>query len=239
MKLSHIIIAISVLGTLATCCSAQEVEFKLLHTFGATGDGSVPYGPLVIDSKGHLYGVTVAGGTGCTGGCGTVFQLSPAANTWNENILYNFTTGNGGAYPWGGLLIAGPAKFYGTVEGYGSYAVGGIFELSSSISGWNYSLVYEGGAGPGVVFDSLGNLYGAIGSGDYFGLGAIGELSPSSSGWIYSQLYGFTCQNGCWGGYGPFGSAHLGRQGQPLGHNEGRRHWPASLPQRRRLRSRF
>jgi uncharacterized repeat protein (TIGR03803 family) len=49
---------------------------KLLHNFGAPGDGENPTGALVVDSSGNLYGTTSVGGTVQVG---TVFQLNPNA----------------------------------------------------------------------------------------------------------------------------------------------------------------
>ena len=51
---------------------------KILHRFGAAGDGEVPAAPLVIDSAGNLYSTTDVGGApACT--CGTVFVANPTA----------------------------------------------------------------------------------------------------------------------------------------------------------------
>jgi uncharacterized repeat protein (TIGR03803 family) len=52
---------------------------KILHRFGAAGDGEDPASPLVIDSAGNLYGTTDAGGAIVTCGCGTVFVVNPTA----------------------------------------------------------------------------------------------------------------------------------------------------------------
>jgi len=57
----------------------------VLYVFkgNASNDGASPYGGLVIDSAGNLYGTTGYGGTGdCEVlgsklGCGTVFELRP------------------------------------------------------------------------------------------------------------------------------------------------------------------
>jgi uncharacterized repeat protein (TIGR03803 family) len=46
----------------------------ILHSFGATGDGQVPNGPLAIDDHGNIYGATEQGGTS---GFGTVFKIAP------------------------------------------------------------------------------------------------------------------------------------------------------------------
>ena len=46
----------------------------ILHTFGGSGDGAFPWGGLVFDSSGNLYGTTFSGGAN---GYGTVFKLTP------------------------------------------------------------------------------------------------------------------------------------------------------------------
>jgi len=52
---------------------------RILHSFGGAGDGATPQAGLLLDSNGHLYGTTSAGGTGtaCNGGCGTVYEITP------------------------------------------------------------------------------------------------------------------------------------------------------------------
>lgn len=67
-----------------SCGVAFEVTSKgresVLYTFaGGARDGEVPYGPLVRDPVGNLYGTTVSGGVGpCNRGCGIVFKLGLA-----------------------------------------------------------------------------------------------------------------------------------------------------------------
>jgi len=70
----------------------------VLYSFtGANGDGAAPFGGLVRDAQGNLYGTTSAGGDvalGCAGagGCGTVFKVNSAGK---ETVLYSFTWTNG------------------------------------------------------------------------------------------------------------------------------------------------
>src|SRR5580704_5288091 len=78
---------------LAVTANAWAGE-KILHAFNNT-DGRGPWGNLIADKDGNLYGVTVAGGTGCVpNGCGVVFRLSKASGVWKETILHKFTGGN-------------------------------------------------------------------------------------------------------------------------------------------------
>lgn len=51
---------------------------KILHRFGAAGDGEVPTAPLAMDSAGNLYGTTDSGG-GTVCFCGAVFMVNPTA----------------------------------------------------------------------------------------------------------------------------------------------------------------
>jgi len=214
----------------ASAPSAWASECKVLHSFGSGMDGSLPYGPLVFGAQGNFYGVTINGGTGtCSDyGCGTIFQLSLAASgKWTERVLYSFTGGNDGGGPYGGLVLDDLGKLYGTTEG-GPATNSEIFELTPAPGGWDFALLYDNGAGPGLLLDSAGNLYGDIGPGDYFEAGAVGELSPGANGWTYAQLYSFCSQNDCadglfpeapfiWDGHGNlYGTTYSGGLGQQV-----------------------
>ncbi len=80
-----------------------------LHTFTGGADGAYPFGPVVLDANGVIYGTTATGGnlTNCPAfaifppGCGTVFKLDPATGTLTT--LHTFT---GGADGWGGGGVA-------------------------------------------------------------------------------------------------------------------------------------
>jgi hypothetical protein len=205
MKLRKSLTALIAAFALGLTSAGQTAKFKVLHNFGATGDGSIPNGPLTLDPEGRLYGVTIDGGTGqCSDyGCGTVFTLSPgAAGLWKEMILLGFASADGS--PKGGLIFGQGGSLFGTTVG-GPISNSEAYQLIPGSSGWSFNVLYSDGAGPGMVFDKSGNLYGPIGPGDYFGLGAIGELSPASSGWTYTQFYSFCGGGDCSGGYAPLG----------------------------------
>jgi uncharacterized repeat protein (TIGR03803 family) len=93
---------------------------KVLHNFTPNGrDGVNPSSGLIADSGGNLYGTTYYGAELLCGdfGCGTVFQLTPAADgSWTETILHDFTRdeGLGGYEPMGGLIIDASGNLYGT-----------------------------------------------------------------------------------------------------------------------------
>jgi len=85
----------------------------VLYSFTGGADGANPSAGLIRDAAGNLYGTTPNGGifnSTCTAGCGVVFKLDTAGK---ETVLYSFTGGADGAYPY--ALIRGPAgNFYGT-----------------------------------------------------------------------------------------------------------------------------
>jgi len=57
--------------------SAAGTE-SVLHAFGSGNDGKTPYGGLLADGAGNLYGTTSRGGTsGCGSHCGIVFEVTP------------------------------------------------------------------------------------------------------------------------------------------------------------------
>jgi uncharacterized repeat protein (TIGR03803 family) len=60
--------------------SAGEWTYTSLHDFTGGSDGRQPYGRLLLDANGNVYGTTLYGGnvTGpCPTGCGVVFEITP------------------------------------------------------------------------------------------------------------------------------------------------------------------
>jgi len=52
---------------------------RIMHEFTGSPDGENPSAGMASDSRGRLYGTTSRGGsgTGCNGGCGTVYEVTP------------------------------------------------------------------------------------------------------------------------------------------------------------------
>jgi uncharacterized repeat protein (TIGR03803 family) len=94
----------------------------VLHTFTGGSDGEFPYGGVILDAEGNLYGTTVYGGTGtCSDpygpGCGLVFKVDPGGK---ETVLHTFTGGADGANPHAGLVRDTKGRLYGTTESGGN-----------------------------------------------------------------------------------------------------------------------
>ena len=78
----------------------------ILYNFTGSTDGGQPYGSLVFDTAGNLYGTTNFGGSAnCTQGCGTVFKLTPGSGGWTESVIYFFSGGSDGREPYARLLF--------------------------------------------------------------------------------------------------------------------------------------
>jgi uncharacterized repeat protein (TIGR03803 family) len=178
------------LATAILAASAHAQTFTVLHTFkGAPTDGEAPFGQLIRDSAGNLYGTTNSGGAGkCTSGCGTAFMLNKAGK---EVGLYSFGGKNGG-YPLAGLFRDSAGNFYGTTTGGGAncYGMGypgcgTVFKLSKT---GKETLLYSfAGTPDGYTHEALlvggdGSLYGTTllggasgGYGTVFKLDKVGQ----------------------------------------------------------------
>jgi uncharacterized repeat protein (TIGR03803 family) len=93
-----------------SCGTVFEVDASgketVLYSFtGTGGDGNVPWGGVVRDPAGNLYGTTTSGGTY---NWGAVFKVDP---TGKETVLYSFTGGADGGNPWAGLIRDAKATF--------------------------------------------------------------------------------------------------------------------------------
>ena len=100
---------------------------QVMHSFVDGTDGWFPFAGVVMDSAGSLYGTTFSGGgTGCEGGCGTVFQLSASGE---ETILDRFTGRSDGGYPRASLILDTAGNLYGTAEIGGASGAGAVFAL--------------------------------------------------------------------------------------------------------------
>jgi uncharacterized repeat protein (TIGR03803 family) len=188
---------------------------KVLHEFTGS-DGVFPESLLVEDTAGNLYGTTYVGGEY---GLGTVFRVDSSGH---ESVLYNFTGGSDGCYPYPGVILDSAGNLFGVTDeggdGFCNDGVGVVFEVDTA---GNETVLhtFEGGDGanPGsvLIFDSQGNLYGTTGYGgegsgceDESGCGTVFKLSPQSGAtWSLSVLYSFCSLSNCADGaepeYGP------------------------------------
>lgn len=183
---------------------------SVLYSFAGGSDGAYPQSPVSL-RKGNLYGMTYAGGgnycVGAPSGCGVIFQLAPGSNgSWTEKVLYQFSNGSDGAFPYANLTFDKSGNLYGTTTQGGDlngncapYGCGNVFELRHSSKGWSLQTLYAftyntDGSTPygGVIFDSSGNLYGTTATGGASYYGTAFELKHEKKGWGFSVIHTFT-----------------------------------------------
>lgn len=142
---------------------APDGKFTVLHTFTGGADGAGPYGALVADSAGNLYGAAhIGGNTNCDDGCGTLFKI---AADGKFSVLYTFMDAADGGGPNGNMVLDPEGNLYGETQGLSSNSYyGTVFKLSPA-GVMTILHILNGntdGADPvgGLIRDSAGNLYG-------------------------------------------------------------------------------
>lgn len=184
----------------------------VLHSFGQGSDGFLPYGGLVLDAAGNVYGTTNDGGAySCIGlGCGIAFQLVPGPTGWTENIIHNFQGRSDGMYPNSPLIMDANGNLFGsTINGGGlggSAGSGTVYELSPGAGGtWTETILHRfvGGTAGGapsspLTFGHSGTLYGETGQ-TSSSQGTIFRLVPQAGGvWQFKTLHTFSGTDGAY-----------------------------------------
>lgn len=157
----------------------------VLYSFTGGIDGGGPYGGLIFDPAGNLYGTTVYGGSNNPGG--TVFELTHSNGAWTLTTLYSLY-GNQGSVAT--LAMDGMGNLYGTATG-DPFGSGSVFKLTKSGSSWMFGELHVFGGTDGsspdgpVVFDAAGKMYGtAYDGGTYVcfagggGCGVVWKITP-------------------------------------------------------------
>lgn len=143
---------------------------SILYDFNRrSGDGAYPFGGVVLDGAGNLYGTTWRGGSANEG---AVFELAPpsvSGGPWTETILHDFSHHHDGEYPEAGLVLDSAGNLYGTTVVGGEGKSGVVFELTPGAGGdWTETILHsfnrdgQDGVAPesSLVIDGSGNLYG-------------------------------------------------------------------------------
>jgi len=161
---------------------------KTLYTFASYSAGAFPFGGLVIDGNGVLYGTTEAGGAS---GAGIVFSLTAPAQQGKQYTLktiHAFTNGNDGGAPYGNLILGTGGVLYATVTAGCNYGAGGVLQFTPPATqggAWTESVLYSftganDGSQPfaGVALGSNNALYGTTTFDGVAGYGTVFELMP-------------------------------------------------------------
>lgn len=175
-----------------------------------------PFGTLIFDKVGNIYGTTRSDPRNMGTGAGTIFKLTRASNgTWSLTTLYAFKKA---AYQFmraspsidaemsmAGLIFDAAGNLYGTswAGGYNTAGSDGtIFILMHGANGtWeegglhNFNCNANSGDGcrpmTALIMDAHGNLFGTAGGGTY-GSGIVFELSRNAEAkWHETVLHTF------------------------------------------------
>jgi uncharacterized repeat protein (TIGR03803 family) len=196
---SLVVLVVIAVASLAANCWAGTESTILTFPFGGGlyPGGAGPYGGLVSDASGNLYGTTLSGGKVYNG---VVFELVPSgAGTYKEVVLYSFRTAPDCNMPTGRLLLDSAGKLYGVAIAGCENGHGGVFELSPLGGGkYSYSVIYSftgeyvSSVDSPVSMDSAGNIYGSLTYGGSLGEGQVYQLTPNGSGgWKPKVIYNF------------------------------------------------
>ncbi len=159
-------------------------KFSTLDAFRGVPHPGFPYGGVIFDGAGNLYGTTYFGGKN---GLGSIFKLTNTNGKWTESQLYSFKGGTDGSLPTSTLVFDANGNLYGTTSAGGdSNDDGVIFKLTPGSGGkWKESVAHRfsnvpDGAFPnyGLTIDKAGNLYGTAPFGGLHNQGAVFELTP-------------------------------------------------------------
>jgi len=136
----------------------------VLYRFVNGKDGNGPYGGVIRDSKGNLYGTAVIGGGS---GGGTAFKLNPSGKL---TVLHSFQGTKDGELLLAGLVRDPKGNLYGTASAGGASGDGTVFKLSPT-GEFTVLHTFAGGKdgeypgyGP-LLLDAAGNLYGTTRNG--------------------------------------------------------------------------
>ncbi len=214
-------LTVLILGAMAFAASNE----KVLYTFQG-GNDCAPYGTLVADQSGNLFGTTY----GSRQNPGAAFELTQNSGVWTETVLHTFTGANDGRNPEVGLVADAAGNYYGVTPIGGTGNDGVVYELSKGSGGWTETVLYTftggtDGAIPmsGLIIDQAGNLYGTTSQGGGTGNGVVFKVAKGSGGWTESVLYSFNgTDDGGWPMapliFDPYGNLYgTATQGGPAG----------------------
>jgi uncharacterized repeat protein (TIGR03803 family) len=160
--------------------------FATLHNFANGSDGAFPRSALIQGTDGRLYGTAFEGGLGGTGNNGAIFAVTTDGTVFTP--LYEFTGGNDGASPIGGLVQGADGRLYGTAEfGGPSGYYGTIYTVNTDGSGFATIWSFTGGTDGGNPYANLiqgtdGRLYGTGVTGGSGGYGTVFAINKDGTG---------------------------------------------------------
>jgi uncharacterized repeat protein (TIGR03803 family) len=165
--------------------------YEFIHQFTSGADeGHCPYGGLVRDAKGNLYGTTW-GGNGGGLPKGSIWKITSKGVF---STLYAFTNGSDGEWPDRAPVLDKKGNIYGTTHVQNGWDFAGAvwkFDITSQ----TFSVLYDlngttDGSVPNapLVVASDGNIYGTTAQGG-LGYGTLFQISPAG---VFTVVHTFT-----------------------------------------------
>ncbi len=138
--------------------------------------GAYPYGDLVSDGNGSLYGMTKQGGTTNNG---VIFEYKIAENSFVKRFDFN---GDNGSWPFGSLFLTHEGKLAGITKYGGVKNMGVFFEYDTVADNLSVFIDFDGTAGMysyGSLMESSDNkIYGLGSAGGSYGKGTVFRYDP-------------------------------------------------------------
>jgi uncharacterized repeat protein (TIGR03803 family) len=221
----------------ATGKYAEKVLYKFCSELDCA-DGQYPTGTLAMDVSGDLYGAASNGGAN---NAGVAFKLvaNGAKTHWTEKVIHDFCAKAkcaDGQYPYGGLIMDGSGKLFGTTIIGGANGAGTAFELTPNAAGSKFTekVLYSfcakadcvDGVGPqaGLMMDGAGNLFGTTSSGGaHSNSGTAFKLVPNADKTKYTEnvVHSFCAMANCADGAIPLSSLIADGSGNLFGTTSG------------------
>ena len=112
--------------------SGSGWSYSVLYSLAGGIRGPGPYGTLMFDQSGNLYGTTVAGGANMLG---NVFKLSRSGDSWSYTSVYDFNDPSVAGYPYSNVVFDAGGNLYGTFSlggalGSCQQGCGGVWEIT-------------------------------------------------------------------------------------------------------------
>jgi len=173
--------------------------FSVLYTFqGGTADAWEPFGALVLDKKGSIYGISQFG---CSVNGGCAFKLTPGKSGHTESIIYSFPNGSLPA----GIAIDSKGSLFVTTS-YGGTGTcdggcGTVYELTPSGSDYDGTVIYNFADysdanypfAPPTIDEKTGVIYGTTWYGGTYKSGTVYALTSSGSAYEESIIASLDC----------------------------------------------
>jgi uncharacterized repeat protein (TIGR03803 family) len=207
----------------ALLAAAGAQTYSVLTSFDGTDGVGLHTTPL-IDSLGNVFGTTVGGGSA---DCGVVFELvNNGGGSYTNTTIYDFTCGDDGARPEGGLVMDSAGNLYGIAAIFGAHGAGVAYELVNQGGGtYTFEVIHaftggkDGGDPTGDLVMFKGSLYGVtydggVNCGNGIGCGTVYRLTKSGGKWVETVLHGF---NNHGDGYHPYAGVAIDSDGNLYG----------------------